>query len=317
MLCKGIDFRTNPDDTITIHYKPDELKSFYFPSGNMLFEQVVYTPKSNKDSSEKKFAAVMLTGYLSLYKIDMLEKESISLFGVENDYVYVVKDSNNKYTVLRETENLEGDKYYLNKDYLQTLYKIITQCDSIRYHIKDIEFTDRDIKALFIHYNACASNTKTIEFKHKSKTILNHGITLSYYSCINQQSASSNGAFSVGYFIDLFNSSILENTTLTTGINYINGNSNNLFGDIGYSVPFIAKINLSKKRNAFYINTGITNYFYFPFVYIGFTGNIGIGTTINNKFFFSLNAEEYGPFLSSQNTMADLFLNFKFGVYLK
>ena len=102
MLCKGIDFRTNPDDTITIHYKPDELKSFYFPSGNMLFEQVVYTPKSNKDSSEKKFAAVMLTGYLSLYKIDMLEKESISLFGVENDYVYVVKDSNNKYTVLTQ-----------------------------------------------------------------------------------------------------------------------------------------------------------------------------------------------------------------------
>ena len=280
LLSLGIDFKTNLKDTNAAnHYKPEELQSFYFPSDNMKFDQVIYTDNDKHNTVKKLFGLLLVSGKISLYRLNLMDSYNTTIFETNNDHVYLIKNDTG-FVVLRMKEWIEEAKYYLDKEYIQVLNKLLKNCDVVRSKIDGVGFEDTEMKDLINSYNNCSSTIKNVVYNHSSSLKIKKGITASYYSLVSYQPVNNSTAFSVGYFWDILDPQIYEYISVMTGINYFKPGNTDYYGKNYLSVPILATINLSDKKTAPFINIGTTAYFYNFYQLDGFNLNLGLGTYI-------------------------------------
>ena len=317
LLAAGIDFKGNLQDTVAIHYKPDDLKSFYFPSDNMKFEQVVYKDNNKFKTVRKMFGLLMVSGKVSLYRLNILDSNNSTNFEENNNHIYILKKDTG-FTVLRMKEWMDDDKYNIEKEYIVQLDKLIQTCDKVIRVSDELEFNDKEIQNIIMEYNNCSANKTSHVYNHKSSWIIKQGVTASYYYLKNETPITNPTAFSAGYFWDIMNPRFDEYVSLTTGINYFKPANTNYYGNNVISVPILVTINLSDKKVAPFINVGTTMYIYTSTPFINYNVNIGIGTYIYNKILLSVNYEnENLTDLFKGDLMKNYWLNIKVGYRLK
>ena len=317
LLNNGIDFKGSLQDTIELHYKPDDLKSFYFPSDNLRFEQVVYRDNDKYNTVKKLNGLLLVSGKISLYKLNLMDRYNTTIFEHNNDHIYILKKDTG-FTVLRMKEWMDDGKYFLEKDYIVQLEKLVQSCEKVIGVTDDLEFDDKEIQNVIMEFNNCGSNNNSIVYNHKSSLIKKHGLTASYYYLNYETPIQNPNAFSVGYFWDLLDPRFNEFVSLITGINYVKASNTYYFGNNIFSVPILATINLSDKKVAPFINLGTTMYLYASNPSIDFNINVGIGTYIYDKILLSVNYEHQNlSDLFNGDLLKNYWLNLKVGYRLK
>lgn len=313
LLASGIDFKGTLQDTIELHYKPDDLKLFYFPGNNMKFEQVVYKENNKLNTARKLFGLLMVSGKVNLYRLNILDSNNSTIMEENNDHIYILKKDTG-FTVLRMKEWMDDEQYNIEKEYIVQLNKLTQTCDKPVRVSDDLEFNDKTIQNIILEYNNCSANKTSVVYNHQSSWIIKHGITASYYYLKNETPVINPTAFSVGYFWDIMNPRFDENVSLVTGINYFKPANTNYYGNNIISIPVLATINLSDKKVAPFINAGTTMYIYMSTPFINYNVNLGIGTYIYDKTVLSVNYEnENLTDLFKGDLMKNYWLNLKVG----
>jgi hypothetical protein len=218
LIEKEINFKTSLDENSdnTVFY-PTSIQGFYLEDDKIKFEPVPLL-LSDTSETEERFGILMLTGYCSLYKVELTEEEKKTIF--ENDNIYIAY-KNGKWKQLNETETQDGSDYTLTKEYLDSLSSLFNDCNSINFEtIKKINFNDGDLVNLFIKYNTCSGrNTPSVVYATQSPSQIKHGIEFSY-PCYLGSGAPPTSGFSIGYFIDVLKPSLSERVSITANLNY-------------------------------------------------------------------------------------------------
>jgi len=309
----GVDFKNKLEDT-NLHFFPNQIKSFCFPERNMNFESVKYRAYEN-DSTISLFGLQLVSGKLSLYRIEKIDEDNEQIFDKNNDHIYIVKNDTS-YTELRITESMPVDKYYENKEYIVQLFSLFDNADNLVSEISNTGFNDKDLTKIITIYNSRFSNKVTAVFKNKSKLKIKKGITASFYS-LNSTTDADYTPISIGYFWDILDPDHSQHVSWLTGVNYfkpINGINSK---DNYISVPLLANVNLSNGTIAPFLNIGFVFYSKLLFQSFSVSTSIGFGTYINDKYLVSI-AYEYPSFdhIFTGDYFKYHWLNFKVGVKL-
>ena len=271
----------------------------------------------------KRFAVLMLSGYSSLYKLEMAEKLPHIILERNNSFVYVVKKPNSWHT-LSESEELKDNQQRLSKEYIQQLREVVKDCASFDLtKAEDILFLDPPFKNLIKTYNNCIQpNVASTMHKSKSPLQIKQEVNASYVF-YNAQNVVSGSGFSIGYFIDFLNPDVSKNVSGTVGINYMNFNYDYKFrlSDIKDTVihqknqivrvPVSATFRLMQGTAIPFVNVGASFYHSFTdklsHVYI----SAGAGCFINKRVLLSAAVDNFPGLFSGSK---EKFINFTAGV---
>lgn len=259
--------------------KPSEIKEFFLSDDKILFRPVEYS--YNKDTMkiiEIRNAKVILTSFVSLYKLELPEEEQNIVFEKDNTYVYMVSKAGKFYS-LDQKERLIDNRYHsLDRRYRGTLNYLFSDCPSMKTKIENLEFNDKAMSKIVKEYNSCNDSTvDTKEFEVIYKPIVKKLIQVSTATMLDKDVISSR-AISGGFLIDILYPHLNETVSILIGINFISldyrtkekiyrlNSSIPLFyrtKEKNYTlnyfrIPILGQYNFSQKKISPFLNLGIT-----------------------------------------------------------
>ncbi len=322
-LLNGVDFKKDIEDSeVFKHFVPNEVQSFYFIKNNIKFEPVIYT-SPNKKIVEKKFGELLVSGSLSLYRLDMLDKNNSKIFEEENDHIYIVK-KDSTYTVLRMTESIVNDIYKVDKDYKKQIIKILVLNNTPAEKGEDFRkllFRDSHMKKVFSgNYenvnNPNKSDSNTTVYSQKYKTVIKNILTIGNENFITEGKNVGSG-INISYMLHLFRPQELGRFSFITGLEYshINWDDKDIQNKSYLRIPLLATYSLAQGKFEPYINFGVTTITSINDINFGFYTNLGIGTYYKDKYFLSI-LYENTPLLNMSKIFSDYGVTVKIGVKL-
>ena len=268
-LGKEVKFKSSEASKVTT-YIPAEIKSFSFDKDGFIFQTVeLALRKDTILNKTNRFAKLLLSGYTSLYKLQLEDYELTAILEYNNDWVYILRKNNTFYTLGQFESEIDPQQYKFDKRYIPLLKSLTSDCSSIKVN-QSLRFEDSKIIEVVKSYNDCMEPNSSKSFSHKVKLIKKHGISVSYGSLVNfyyVKSFSNSNAPSIGYFWDITNPSRSKNISLLTGINYMHlsyslpapNNKTIKIKEHYLKLPLIGQRNFYSKRNAVpFLNFGIT-----------------------------------------------------------
>jgi hypothetical protein len=218
-LSKEIAFRADVDANVQ-NFTPISLAGFGFVKDSLRFETVEYEYKVESARFKYlRFAKVMLKGRTSLFKLQIPEEESKVIFERGKELVYILRKDGKDYT-LRQKENLDGNQYFLKKEYQNALRYLADDCPEMRNLTNKVEFTDKEITAFVLDYNHCKDPDNASKmFSHKSSKKRWQGFEAGGMRLFVPDFSGGYGTFT-GFFRETLKPDLHERLSLITSVDY-------------------------------------------------------------------------------------------------
>ena len=243
-LGKEVQFKASATSDITT-YKPQDIKLYSFANDQIIFQTVeLALRKDTTIIKTNRFAKLLLSGYTSLYKLQLEDDELTRILEYNNNKVYILRKDTTFYTLGQFESEVDPQHYKFDKRYISLLTSLTSDCNAVKVD-RNLRFEDSKIIEVVKNYNDCKEPNSSKTYSYKVKLINKHGVSASYGTFINffySDAFANSNAFSAGYFWDISNPARSKNTSLQTGINYMY---------LTYSVPFSDQT--SEKRQEHYL----------------------------------------------------------------
>ena len=206
-------------------FAPSAIKSFFLKETGSKFVVKQHKYKDGDlEVSEQLFVKVLVSGYLSLYRLQFLESQGSrnypisdeSIFDMNNDFIYLI-EKDGKLTkleieeVLKEQVNLQT-VYVKRKKYIGMLKYTLQDCPDLMIRINDkLPFKDKSIIDIVERYNKCKSpdTEMTIYKNQKRRNIITNNVLIS---------ANHNRGVAVDYLRTFSSFKKNRNTSIVFGI---------------------------------------------------------------------------------------------------
>jgi hypothetical protein len=221
LLSVSVNFKTDASANSKQEFSPNDLQSFTLLDYNLKYEPVIYTHTVKSNSvTEKRFALLLLDGYCSLYFLELKDDEVNIIFDQLNSHVFLAK-KDGTFTVLSETESMDGNSYKLDKDYMGTIKTLFSDCLAITDDmVKRTGFYKQSMLHIFTVYNNCRQpRVPTKQYSTSQKLKIQTALYVGY-SAFSYKHVSNSSGFSTGFFIDLTNPEANERLSFSAGFNY-------------------------------------------------------------------------------------------------
>ena len=222
-LDDGITFKKALDSRQQQWLTPDSISAFILPDEKRVYEPVTFDDTINTTVIHKiKFANLLLKGYCSLYILYLRPAEVHTIFESGNDHIFLAKKSGDV-TVLAEYESVINSVYKLDKQYVDLLKRLFSDCPSLSpANIARTDFYAKSMVAIFTKYNLCLQPGAVPEtFKTKEKIKIKSTVYGGYAMFISKESQPVSG-MTLGLFFSIVHPRVNERLAISVGINYKN-----------------------------------------------------------------------------------------------
>ncbi|WP_205503198.1 hypothetical protein [Rufibacter psychrotolerans] len=180
-LSVAVNFKENSSSAVR-HYAVGELEGFGFPKDGLHFAPVPAQIRSiSATETTTRYAKKLVTGYTSLYKLQLPRTEQAQEYLKDNEHVYVLKKDTTFYT-LAQYEVLTDNGYRVDKRYVGLLISLLNDCPTIApASLHKVSFKDAALAPLISKYNSCKDPASAnIAHTYKAKAMVKWGPEAGY-----------------------------------------------------------------------------------------------------------------------------------------
>lgn len=204
-LTQSIEFKDNPAATSTTTYTPQQITSFTF-EGTGIVHHVVTADiiKGNTNHQVERFAKLLLSGYTTLYKLELPADELSIELQKQNTFVYVLK-KDAAYHTLGVYETYNNLTLRTNNRYRVILRALFTDCETYDDNLDRLPFNDKSIIQEVRKYNTCKAPVSVTKVHIiKPEPLIKHGFEGSYAKgSISDEKNYKGEGYAFGYFWDI------------------------------------------------------------------------------------------------------------------
>jgi hypothetical protein len=222
-LTQSIEFKENLAAPTTTTFTPQQITSFTFESTGIIHAAVIADIiKDATTHKVERFAKLLLSGYTSLYKLELPTNELSIEIQKQNTFVYVLK-KDGAYHTLGVYETYNNGTIRTNNRYRVILRAIFVDCETYEDNLDRLPFDDESIIEEVKKYNTCKapasiSNIYTI----KPKPLIKHGFEGSYAKgSISKKKDYAGEGYALGYFWDVMHTDKSRHVSGKLGIGFM------------------------------------------------------------------------------------------------
>ncbi|WP_299823488.1 hypothetical protein [uncultured Pontibacter sp.] len=223
-LSKVIQFKTDLNSEAVREFYPGEVTAFYFKATGFYYASVkAEILKGSSKVYHHRFAKLLLSGFTSLYKLQLPEEEQSIVTLRNNTFLYILQKGTTYYT-LGLYETMDGSYAIKNKRYAGMMRAAFSDCELLSLDLNQLNFDDKSMMKAVAAYNACMDPAvATTYYTYKAKAVIKHGVELSFaklYLPKNPNNISAQG-YSAGYFWDIIQPDASRKYSTKFGVTYM------------------------------------------------------------------------------------------------
>lgn len=222
-LTYSIEFKENLAAATTITYTPQQITSFTFEDTGIIHSAVTAEIiKGSETYRVERFAKLLLSGYTSLYKLQLPTNELSIELQKQNTFVYVLK-KDAAYHTLGVYETYNQTAVTTNNRYRVILRAVFVDCKTYEDKLDRLPFNDESIIEEVRKYNTC-KDPASVSKVHIIKTapLIKHGFEGLYAKgSISERTHYKGEGYSVGYFWDIMHTDKSRNVSAKIGFGFM------------------------------------------------------------------------------------------------
>jgi hypothetical protein len=265
-LAEQVFFKNQSGQRDSTAYKPFEIRGFGFKDPKIHFESAEHHHRTpTKTDKLNRFAKLMVSGYASLYLLELSEEEimAINLDMTEFNHVFLLNKEGTWYTLDQYVDhNKELKKDLVVPRYKGVLKVAFQDCPKIYEELDELRYLENDLITAVINYNKCRYPDRPVLVnKYKTPTKWNFGAEASVLVLLKDLNSNISGGWSLGLLARRYNISQNEKMWATFGLNifriyYETGGTTNIYK--GFRMPVMVNFYADLKSAKPYIGTGFT-----------------------------------------------------------
>jgi len=294
-ITTSVNFKQQPEDSELQLFAPGEIKHIILTQDSTVYEPVKYAYIIDSvELSEFRLAKKLVTGYASLYKLQLprIELKTVLLNEITFIYVVRIKDEDhilrlNEYVIDVSGSGLEGaystEGYRVDRKYIPMLKTLFNDNSEIADRLENLKFNDDALSNIVDRYNnSTHPEIASSVLQHKSKPVIFHG-PMALFSADSKFGPE----YGAGYYMNYCDPEQSKRISLFTGIFYTD-HFNRDEGIQEQSSPFLripvqANYQLANTRISPFIFAGATGIKYLEGRYGEIVFDIGVGCVFYNR----------------------------------